>query len=208
MAGDFAVSELAHRLASITATLGHTRSLQLALIAATAVSLASLAGIAASSVGPQLPAARATSAPPALDPAALAAAHLFGRAGAQREEPVTAPPPRPDWVLQGVFTGATPAAGSAIITTGRQPARLYQAGEQLPGGATLVEIYPDRVALDLDGAIHNLEFPAISAAGEPGRSLARATASSPVDMTTGSERRRELVRKRLEMLRQRALGSS
>ena len=126
--------------------------------------------------------------------------------------PVAAAPVHLHWVLQGVSSGATPALGSAIIMTGQAPARLFQTDETLPGGATLLEVYPDRVLLELGDTVQTLRFPAISDSAAQGlRSMAtaRATGGSPGDAAgQTSEQRRELVRKRLEMLRQRALGSS
>lgn len=209
------MSELAHKLASLAATIGHTRSLQLAMIAVTAVSLTALSGRAASSLigRTDYPAhSGAAAAAPTIDLALITAAQLFGTASAAVKEPVAAPPVQLDWVLQGVFTGATPALGSAIIMTGQAPARLFQTDETLPGGATLLEVYPDRVLLELGDTVQTLRFPAISDSAAQGlRSMAtaRATGGSPGDAAgQTSEQRRELVRKRLEMLRQRALGSS
>jgi general secretion pathway protein C len=134
-------------------------------------------------------------------------ANLFGKIG-------STPPPdnselpstRLQWVLQGVFTGTAPDNGSAIILAGEQSAQLYKAKQSMPGGAKLTEVHPDHVVINLNGRLETLRFPtigsmprvedAIKPIGEPMMDIAEETASN----------RREIVRQRLEMLRQRALS--
>lgn len=137
----------------------------------------------------------------------ISQADLFGKIN-------SAPPPasselpstRLQWVLQGVFTGSEPSNGSAIILAGDQSAQLFKANQTMPGGAKLTEVHPDHVVINLNGRLETLRFPTIGSAPrvddavepgiEPMMDVAQESAGN----------RREIVRQRLEMLRQRALS--
>ena len=210
------------KLTSLVESADLTRSAQLAMIAATAVSLSWLGTLAGTSLlqsplqSPGLP--RIERKLPTLDIAKLTNVQLFGKPGTPGKVRSEAPPTtRLNWVLQGVFTGASPNLGSAIIVTGGAPAKLYRAAQRLPGGATLEEVHPDHVVLQQEGRREMLRFPSIAdLSTSSSASLSIATHSTAPTTThkqapTGSatlQQRRELVRQRLEQLRQRALTSS
>ena len=133
-------------------------------------------------------------------------ANLFGKIGSTPPDSSELPSTRLQWMLQGVFTGTAPDNGSAIILAGEQSAQLYKANQPMPGGAKLTEVHPDHVVIKLNGRLETLRFPAIGSMpriedaikpiGQPMMDIAEETASN----------RREIVRQRLEMLRQRALS--
>jgi type II secretory pathway component PulC len=124
----------------------------------------------------------------------ISQADLFGKISpAPVAESDDLPSTRLQWVLQGVFTGAEPTSGSAIILASDNSAKLYKAKQPMPGGATLTEVHPDHVVINLNGPSPQQNSPPLT---EPTMNVAEDTASN----------RREIVRQRLEMLRQRALS--
>jgi general secretion pathway protein C len=91
----------------------------------------------------------------------IAAARLFGDAGPaeSRADAAQAPPTSLALVLAGVFAREDPGAGRAIIGESAASARLHAVGATLPGGARLVEVYPDRVILERGGQREALSLP-------------------------------------------------
>ena len=61
--------------------------------------------------------------------------------------------------LLGVIAEDTPAAGRALIAAGGGASQVYAAGAALPGGATLLEIYPTQVILQRAGRRESLALP-------------------------------------------------
>ena len=198
-------------LVDLVERLGLTRLSQTTMVSITALSLAAL-GL---SIGqnllqdnePELRGSQLSPQLPGADLNLVSQAQLFGAPGngptpASEELPST----QLQWVLQGVFTGTEPGNGSAIILAGDQSAKLYKANNSMPGGARLAEVHADHVVINLEGRLETLRFPTInSLSPSPKPSLPQ---TEPV-MNIAEENvsnRREIVRQRLEMLRQRALS--
>lgn len=89
--------------------------------------------------------------------------HLFGEAQ-QIETPVTdapidAPKTNLKLVLRGVFSHSDQDKAMAIIADAAGKEKLYRKGGQVPGGATVHTIYPDRVILQRNGQFETLLLP-------------------------------------------------
>ncbi len=137
----------------------------------------------------------------------ISQADLFGKVSpAPVAESDALPSTRLQWVLQGVFTGAEPASGSAIILASDNNAKLYKANQAMPGGATLTEVHPDHVVINLNGRLETLRFPNVSAGPRPQQNIPPLTEPTMNVAEDTASNRREIVRQRLEMLRQRALS--
>ncbi len=144
---------------------------------------------------------------PAPDLNLVSQAQLFGAGSASTTTASDGlPSTRLQWVLQGIFTGSTAQNGSAIILAGDQSAMLYKAQQPMPGGALLSEVHKDHVVIDIDGRRETLRFPTISSL--PNLEAVPAVEAEPVLNIAGDSisSRREIIRQRLEMLRQRALS--
>ena len=87
--------------------------------------------------------------------------HLFGQANVvpvKTKGPIEAPETRLRLRLHGVFASPDPALAMAIIAEKGGRDRAYRRGDALPGGATLHEIYPDRVILSRNGRLETLRL--------------------------------------------------
>jgi len=87
--------------------------------------------------------------------------HLFGQANVvpvKTKGPIVAPETRLRLVLHGVFASPDPNLAMAIIAEKGGRDRAYRRGDALPGGATLHEIYPDRVILSRSGKLETLKL--------------------------------------------------
>lgn len=139
--------------------------------------------------------ARAGRAAPELDRAAING--LFGasppRATAAPAAAVT------DFELTGTIALTDPGSGFGILRRRAQGEQSYRAGETLPGGVRLVEVYPERVVVDLGGVLSTLFLPHAGAGTRAAATVARhappprpvdpIVASSPQVPTTLAERR-------------------
>lgn len=92
--------------------------------------------------------------------ATVSSAHLFGEASTKpvAQGPIDAPDTRLRLVLHGVFASGNPAESMAIISEVSGKDKSYSKGDALPGGATLHEIYPDRVILSRGGKLETLRL--------------------------------------------------
>ncbi len=91
----------------------------------------------------------------------LLSAHLFGQARVAPvpvKGPIVAPETRLRLSLHGVFASDDPKLAMAIIAGKGGRDRAYRRGDALPGGATLHEIYPDRVILSRHGKLETLKL--------------------------------------------------
>lgn len=61
--------------------------------------------------------------------------------------------------LLGVIAENTPTTGRALIAAGGGASQVYAIGAALPGGATLIEIYPTQVILQRAGRRESLALP-------------------------------------------------
>ena len=89
----------------------------------------------------------------------LVSLHLFGQAAAQvRPTVAEAPETQLNLTLLGTLAGEIETQGMAIIADESGAQAGYQAGDELPGGATLREIYADRVVLERGGVRESLRL--------------------------------------------------
>ena len=72
---------------------------------------------------------------------------LFGPLQAEQQQVSEAPETRLRLELLGVFENTDPKMASAIIAEQGKDSDVYQAGDKVPGNATLEEVYADRVIL-------------------------------------------------------------
>ena len=102
---------------------------------------------------------------PRIDERQIASWHLFGEAGKDKpgkKTAVNAPETRLKLTLRGVFASNDSSSASsarAIIGDPRGKEDSYAPGDPLPGGATLSEIYPDRIILERNGRFETLRLP-------------------------------------------------
>ncbi len=91
---------------------------------------------------------------------ALQAMNLFGTPAAAPREPTTEviQETRLSLVLVGVFVADEAEASSALIARSGAKPELYSIGDQLPGGATLIEVFPDRAVIRRGGARELVRF--------------------------------------------------
>jgi general secretion pathway protein C len=126
------------------------------------------------------PAPMTAGASPAGPIVSIAKWHLFGngevfRAEAARNSPKT----QLRLSLHGTLAEADPKTGMAMIADDTGAERAYRVGDLLPGGATLDEIYPDRVMLLHEGASETLALPVDQPSAPPNPNFsAPATAAS------------------------------
>ena len=89
--------------------------------------------------------------------------HLFGEAQkidtAVTDAPIDAPKTNLKLVLRGVFSHTDQAKAMAIIADAAGKEKLYRNGGQVPGGASVHTIYPDRVILERNGQFETLFLP-------------------------------------------------
>lgn len=97
----------------------------------------------------------------------IAAAHLFGEAGAEPPpvETVNAPETRLNLKLRGAIAAGDPKLAHAIIADGGGRDKVYFVDDKLPGGASLHEVYRDRVILNRGGVLETLRLPKVSQGG-------------------------------------------
>jgi len=85
--------------------------------------------------------------------------HLFGKAEISKVNnkiPTNAPETRLRLTLKGVVASADNP--SAIIASQKGPEKDYNLGDNIPGGAILREVYPDRVILERRGRYETLSL--------------------------------------------------
>jgi general secretion pathway protein C len=110
------------------------------------------------------PAAAIAAAPAAGAVAAASVAkwHLFGNpqnAIAMADLARSGPNTTLKLNLHGTLAMDDPTAGMAMIADDQGVERAYRVGDEVPGGATLAAVFPDRVTLKHEGANETLELP-------------------------------------------------
>jgi len=117
------------------------------------------------------------------DYSALAAAHLFGEAGAEPAAPpadaIDAPDTRLNLTLRAAVATDDAGVAHAIIADGSGDERVYFIGASIPGGATLRQVYADRVILNRGGVLEALRLPRDYVAPQPTARAARRTGTAP-----------------------------
>jgi general secretion pathway protein C len=104
-------------------------------------------------------------AAPIFDADKLANMHLFGIA--EISAPTNAPATTLNLILRGIVAAARSKQSLAIISSNGTE-EMYMVGAQLPGGAQIQSIYPDRVLLSVDGRIQSLQLPKSTGNGSVG----------------------------------------
>lgn len=125
---------------------------------------------------------------PATPAESLSRWHLFGNA-APRIDPralASAPDTQLDLKLRGIFALDDPKAGHAIIADAAGAEATYRVGAELPGGATVDGVYPDRVTLSRGGVLETLRLPnpeerTAAAAPRPGNAANRGLGVAPAN---------------------------
>jgi general secretion pathway protein C len=134
-----------------------------------------------------LPAQPVRQALPDVDVSRLASADFFGAPSAvpATGSAATAPDTSLQLRLTGVFVNSDAAQSSAIIAERNNPsapAKVYRVNDSLPGGATLAEVYDDRILIRRGGSDEVLRFekagsllqdkaPEVAATGNDWRSM-------------------------------------
>lgn len=112
---------------------------------------------------PETPVAAAPVAPaaPPAPQADIAALHLFGESSAEAgpDAAVSAPETALNLTLRGVFSSENPEAAYAIIAGPDGKEMGYGLEDELPGGAVLKAVFPDRVTLMRNGRSESLSLP-------------------------------------------------
>ncbi len=126
------------------------------------------------------------SQPAATDVRAIAAAHLFGEAGA--DDPAVVVPEVSDedledtrlsnLQLKGTIASPEATMSAAIITDGSNEEKVYLIGDPIASGAKLHAVYTDRVVLNENGRLTNLRLP----------EEYKASAAAPARRTTSQRR--------------------
>lgn len=133
-------------------------------------------------------------AAPVVDVSQLAAYSLFGQppVATAKGEAANAPDTSLQLRLAGVFVNTDPARSSAIVAERNNPAapaKVYRVNDSLPGGATLSEVYDDRILIKRgDGAGEVLRFE------KTGLLDSGATAGPPPTIDSNNMGVRELLR--------------
>jgi len=92
-----------------------------------------------------------------LDVRTIVAAHLFGAAAGDAQDPGAASPTTANLVLEGTIATRDPKGGVAILAADG-PARVYQVGDVVEG-ASLNSVYLDHILLDRNGRLETLSLP-------------------------------------------------
>lgn len=139
-----------------------------------------------------------------LDEQQIASWHVFGEASqakpvVKKETPVNAPETRLKLKLSGVFASDEPEHARAIVGDPKGKQESYAVGDPLPGGATLSEIYPDRIILERSGRFETLRLPKEKTKSESRtvshrRSTPLATSSSGGNRAAAFQKYRKEIR--------------
>ncbi|MBK8164160.1 MAG: type II secretion system protein GspC [Gammaproteobacteria bacterium] len=91
----------------------------------------------------------------------LAKWHLFGEKPVASEIPSveSLPETQLNLTLSGVVASGSMTGGGAIIAAPGGVEAFYPVNSQLPGGAVLKEVHPDRVVLERNGRLETLRLP-------------------------------------------------
>lgn len=92
----------------------------------------------------------------------IAARHLFGRTSPATSsgQSINAPETNLNVTLRGIIAADDPNRSRALITAGSgNDSKSYRIGADIPGGANVHGIHPDRVILSRDGRLEALKLP-------------------------------------------------
>lgn len=115
--------------------------------------------------------------------------------------------------LSGVMAGKDNIQASALIEGPDRQTRSYRVDEEVPGGAILREVHPDRVVLERSGRLENLIFEETRPIGiqQQAQSLEDVPVYAPVniprqpapDLDSFNQQQTEQIKDRLSRLRNR-----
>jgi general secretion pathway protein C len=92
----------------------------------------------------------------------IASFNLFGSTSLEVKNAPIAPKTLPKTSLKlkltGVLASPSPDEASALIEGPDRDTENYAINDELPGGATLKQVYPDRVVIERSGRLENLVF--------------------------------------------------
>ena len=116
----------------------------------------------------------------------IAQMHIMGKAAPNAAKKVeNAPDTTLNLKLLGVLAGDK-EYGYAIISSGGNKIKHYALGDDIPGGATLHAVYPDRVILERDIRMETLRLPKANSKGF-GNATAPRTTTQPQTTQTMDE---------------------
>jgi len=127
---------------------------------------------------------------PAVESRDIAKWHLFGVKEVIKAPVVPQvseiPETKLNLILRGIFASDDPTKGGAIIADPRKEENFYTVGAQVPGNATLKEIYPDRVVLMRNNQFETLRLPkeSLDLEDDPTGSSSRSTTSTVFERST------------------------
>ncbi|PIE44403.1 MAG: hypothetical protein CSA50_00835 [Gammaproteobacteria bacterium] len=148
--------------------------------------------------------------------------HLFGTVANKspqkpKEEIQTMPATRLKLILRGVSVADDPQFCTALIEGPDRKTEIYAIGADLPGNATLHQVYSDRIVINRKGLLEKLYFPEKSdpnAAHIASQNARQADTPPPTVLpampvrssssTRVSKNRKAKIKERLRALRQRA----
>lgn len=114
-------------------------------------------------------AAQSTTANDDIDYTAVADWHLFGETPKARPKPpptapISAPETQLNLNLVGIFFSDNEQLAVALIAASNNSGvSSYRVGDTLPGGASLEQVYTDRVVLNRNGRLETLSLPKLTA---------------------------------------------
>ncbi|MHB8404377.1 MAG: type II secretion system protein GspC [Gammaproteobacteria bacterium] len=117
-----------------------------------------------------------SAAAPSFDVGKLANLHLFGVVNVS--VPTNAPATTLNLILRGIVAATRENRESLAIISSNGIEQTYTLGAQLPGGAQIQSIYPDRVLINFNGRIQSLQLPK-SAGGTAAGDTTPAPFSTP-----------------------------
>jgi general secretion pathway protein C len=184
--GNWRSAALARAPQAVTFILALALAAQLAFI---------VVGLSSRSRQTPPPTAASGPAAPPLDIGGLVNSHLFGNAVVQNTngDGANAPPSSMPLVLAGVLATSDPKEGMAIIGESAPTAKVVSVGHQVPGGAMLHSVYPDKAIIDRGGALESVLLPKRSAGTLAPLPPPVGDAVAPVNNDAMIERMRRLV---------------
>jgi type II secretion system protein C len=120
---------------------------------------------------------------PPLDVHRILEAHLFGETVAPvvKADPEHAPDTERPLTLTGVVASRRPERGYAILGATGEPTHMYRTGATVDGagGGRLVQVFVDRVVIDINGNLETLRLPKQNLFGPAGDATRVAQAEPP-----------------------------
>lgn len=136
-----------------------------------------------------------------VDPESIASRHLFGRSDAAPSvADIQAPDTNLNLTLSGIAAAKNRILSRALIAGPDGKEKNYATGADLPGGATLHEILPDRVILNRRGTLETLRLPKHATSARGARSVAASRPVADLRTQANEERLAEFVRPQAVMV--------